>query len=250
MARKKQKTKIPSESDIAIQLIGVTKTYQVRHEKPTFFEQLVRKNSHETFTALDDINLAIGKGEKVGIIGPNGSGKTTLLKIVAGIATPNSGQVITQGKIVSLIDLAAGFHPDLTGEENIFLNGMVIGMKRAEIEQKFDQIVEFADIGSFIDAPLYTYSDGMRLRLGFSVAVHADPDILILDEGFGVGDEDFRRKSAAKIDEFFEQQKTILLVTHWLGFLRKHFSQRVLRFDKGQLVQDGDISVVEQYAQT
>lgn len=231
------------KKDIAIELKNVTKRYVLHHEKPTFAENVIRRSQKEVFTALNDINLTIYKGEKVGIIGRNGAGKTTLLKIIAGITTPNSGQVITHGKIVSLIDLEAGFHPDLTGEENIFLNGMVIGMSKQEIRDKYQEIVNFADIGQFIDAPLYTYSDGMKLRLGFSVAVHADPDILILDEGFAAGDQNFQEKSRKKYEEFFRAGKTILVVTHWMEFLERN-TRRIIQIENQTISKDGSVHIL------
>jgi len=178
--------------------------------------------------------MEINKGEKVGIIGPNGSGKTTLLKIIAGITSQTSGKIITDGKIVSLIDLEAGFHPDLIGEQNIYLNGMVLGMSKLEIKDKISQIIDFADIGQFIDVPMFTYSEGMKLRLGFSVAVHADPDILILDESMNAWDIDFQKKAQKKIEEFFKMGKTILIVTHWLDFVRKNCN-KVITLEKGRI---------------
>jgi ABC-type polysaccharide/polyol phosphate transport system ATPase subunit len=232
--------------EIAIQLSHVTKTYELHHEKPTFAEKMIHRQTKETFTALNDISLTIYKGEKVGIIGANGSGKTTLLKIIAGITTPNKGRVKTKGKIVSLIDLEAGFHPDLTGIENIYLNGLVIGMSKKEVIEKLDQIIEFADIGNFIDAPLYTYSAGMKLRLGFSIAVHADPDILILDEGISAGDQSFQKKSGEKIEEFFKANKTILVVSHWIEYLEKHVN-RVLWIEKSRVKKDGGKRVIGEY---
>lgn len=220
---------------VAIELKNITKTYHLHHEKPTFSEQIIRRKKPELFTALNNISLSIHKGEKIGIMGPNGSGKTTLLKIIAGITTANTGTVTTQGKVISLIDLQAGFHPELTGEENIFLNGLIIGMSKSEIKKKYAQIVQFADIGNFIDAPLYTYSSGMQLRLGFSVAVHADPDILILDEGIMVGDSNFQKKVERKIEEFFQAEKTILVVTHWQEFLEKT-CQKIISIKNGNII--------------
>ncbi len=218
---KQKKTKIlKAKREVAIQLKNVTKRYVVHHEKPTFSEKLVNRKKKVTFTALDNINLTIYRGEKVGIIGSNGAGKTTLLKIISGITTPNEGTVVTNGKIVSLIDLEAGFHPDLSGEENIYLNGFVIGMSKHRIQQKFNEIVAFADIGEFIDVPMYTYSQGMKLRLGFAIAINAEPDILILDENVSVGDQDFQKKCSNKIQDLFYKGKTILLVSQWHEYLR------------------------------
>ena len=222
------------KKQIAIELKNITKRYVLHHEKPTFSEQVIRRSKREEFLALDDVSLTIYKGESVGIIGPNGAGKTTLLKVIAGITTPTSGSVLVQGRVVSLIDLEAGFNPELTGEENIYLNGLVIGMRRKEIERVFKKIVAFADIGKFIDAPLYTYSQGMKLRLGFSVAVHANPDILILDEGMAVGDEEFRKKSGNRIRQFFEEKKTIVLVSHDMHFVTS-VSTRTLMLTEGNV---------------
>jgi ABC-type polysaccharide/polyol phosphate transport system ATPase subunit len=210
-----------SKKHIAIQLKNISKHYEVHFEKPTLSERFFRRSKKEVFTSLKNISLTIYQGEKVGIVGRNGAGKTTLLKIITGITNANKGKVLTNGRIVSLIDLEAGFHPDLNGKENIFLNGLVIGMTKKEIERKFDQIVEFADIGRFINAPMYTYSSGMKLRLGFSVAIHSDPDILVLDEGIGAGDSSFQIKTQNKVDELFNEGKTILMVSHWIPKLRE-----------------------------
>lgn len=233
--RGKTELKTPSsKKQVAIELIDIVKTYQVHHEKPTFSEQIIRRHKKETFTALDHLNLTIFKGEKVGIEGRNGAGKTTMLKIIAGITTPDSGKVITNGKVVSLINLEAGFHPELTGEENIFLNGLLLGLSKNEIKKNFKSIVNFADIGSFIDAPLYTYSSGMKLRLGFAIAIHSNPDILLLDEGIIVGDANFQKKVETYINKIFKQEKTILIVSHWREFLEKN-CQRIITIQKQTL---------------
>jgi len=152
-------------TDIAIKLTNVSKKYIVRHEKPTLVEKLINGKKEE-FWALKDINLEIKRGEKIGIIGPNGSGKTTLLKLITGISSPTSGTIERNGEIISLIDLEAGFHPDLTGIQNIYLNGMIIGMNKTEINSKLKKIIDYADIGRFIDVPLFTYSEGMKFRSG------------------------------------------------------------------------------------
>lgn len=228
--------------DIVIKLAKVSKKYTIHHEKPTLVEKFINGRD-ETFLALKDINLEIKKRERVGIIGPNGSGKTTLLKIIAGIASPTSGEVETNGKIVSLIDLEAGFHPDLTGIQNIFLNGMLLGMPKIEIEQKLGKIITFAGIGQFIDASLFTYSEGMKLRLGFSVAVNADPEILLLDENMAVGDQEFKQKSYKKIQEFLKQGKTVIIVSHYLNFI-KLACNRVIWVDQGSVKKDGDAKKV------
>lgn len=231
--------------DVVIQLIGITKQYTIHHEKPTLVEKII-KNKTEEFLALNNINLEIRKGENVGIIGPNGSGKTTLLKVITGITTPTKGIVQTVGRIVSLIDLEAGFHPDLTGEQNIYLNGMIIGMGKNEISQKLKSIIKFADLQQFIDVPIRTYSSGMLFRLGFSVGVHANPDILILDEGLSVGDRWFQEKATIKLSSFYKQKKTIITVTHWLDFLKKN-STRIVYLSNGRIIQDGGLNVLDEY---
>ena len=233
------------KNEVAIKLVDVNKRYTIHHEKPTLVEHLITGKC-EDFWALKNINLEILKGEKVGIIGPNGSGKTTLLKIISGITSQTSGVVKTSGKVVSLIDLEAGFHPDLTGIQNIFLNGMLLGMRKKEINNKLKEIISFADIGQFIDTPLFTYSAGMKLRLGFSVAVYADPEILVLDESLTTGDENFQRKSYTKIQEFFKKGKTILVVSHWMEFMKKN-CQRIIELKQGQVVRDGGSRVVVEY---
>ncbi|HCS78706.1 TPA: ATP-binding protein [Patescibacteria group bacterium] len=234
-----------SRNTVAVQLTNVSKRYTIHHEKPTLVEHLINGRT-ESFWALKNINLTIKKGEKVGIIGPNGSGKTTLLKIISGITFPTSGRVETFGKTISLIDLEAGFHPDLTGYQNIFLNAMVLGMKRKEIESKIKDIISFADIGKFIDVPLFTYSEGMKLRLGFSIAVHAEPEILILDENMSAGDANFHQKAQAKIQEFFKSGKTIIIVSHWLDYVREN-CERVVLLRKGIVEKQGNAQVVKQY---
>ena len=233
------------QNTIAIEMKHITKEYVIHHEKPTLVEKFY-KGKEEKFLALNDISLTIMKGERVGIIGPNGSGKTTLLKIIAGITTPTKGTVQTNGKVVSLIDLEAGFHPDLTGYQNIFLNGMLLGMKRTEIEIRINSIIEFADIKQFIDAPMFTYSSGMALRLGFAVAIHADPDILILDESMYVGDQKFQDKALKTIQNFYKQGKTILIVTHWLSYVKNNCS-RIIVMEKGSILHNGSKRLVDNF---
>jgi len=220
----------------AIILTGVSKKYTIHHEKPTFVEHII-KGSHEEFWALKDVNLEIRKGERVGLIGPNGSGKTTLLKIIAGISTPTSGRVDTHGKIVSLIDLRAGFHPDLTGIENIFLNGMILGLSKGEINKKLTSIISFADIGPFIDAPLFTYSSGMTLRLGFAIAIFSNPRIILLDEALSVGDQDFQKKSQREISRLSKQYLTVIFVSHNLQEIYNS-CERIITLNKGKIIGD------------
>ncbi len=230
---------------IAIQLTDIRKKYQIHHEKPTLVEKFI-KDHNETFWALKKLTLTVHKGEKIGIIGRNGSGKTTLLKIMAGITAPTSGRVQTYGRVVSLIDLEAGFHADLTGYQNIYLNGMLLGMSRREIEAKIKDIIAFADLKQFIDAPLFTYSSGMALRLGFAVAVHAEPDILLLDENLSAGDANFRIKARRKLQEFFREEKTIIVVTHYLDFIAET-CDRIIHIKNGAVVRDGGLEILSQY---
>lgn len=176
----------------------------MKKDNPIVELKKISKKYHSSFNkdgfyALKNINLKIKKGGRVGIMGPNGAGKTTLLKIISGVAFPTAGQLKVNGRIVSLIDLEAGFEPDLTGRENIFVNGLIIGMKKEEIKQKFDQIIKFADIGKFIDSPFFTYSSGMKFRLAFAIAIASDCDVLIIDEIFQAGDFDYKIKTMKKI---------------------------------------------------
>jgi ABC-type polysaccharide/polyol phosphate transport system ATPase subunit len=219
---------------IAISLQHVTKKYTFHHEKPTFIENIFKPTKSESFIALNDISLTIEKGQKIGIIGPNGAGKTTLLKIISGITSPTSGKVLTNGKIVSLIDISAGFHPELSGRKNMYLNGLLIGMTKKEISDAYEQIVTFSGIKKFIDAPLYTYSEGMKLRLGFSIAIKSNPDILILDEAISAGDQRFQAKIKKALEKFFKEQKTVLVVSHWTDFLIQN-TQKCLLIKNGRI---------------
>jgi ABC-type polysaccharide/polyol phosphate transport system ATPase subunit len=231
--------------EIALQLIGIRKKYEIHHEKPTLVEKFTQKRN-ETFWALQDINLTIYNGERVGIIGHNGSGKTTLLKIITGITAPTQGRVVRNGRIISLIDLEAGFHLDLTGEQNIYLQGMLLGIPKKIIKERIAQIISFADLGAFIDTPLFTYSQGMRLRLGFAVAIHSDPDILVLDEGITTGDIKFQEKSQKKLDEFVRMGKTVLVSTQWLLFIKSYCS-KVVYMKKGKIIKVGGVEVADIY---
>jgi len=175
----------------------------------------------ETFTALDSVSFEIPTGTMLGVIGENGSGKSTLLKLLAGITKPTRGQVDVQGRISALIELGAGFHPEISGRENVAINGIMLGLSKREVEERFEEIVAFAELEDFIDAPVKTYSSGMYVRLGFAVAIHVDPEVLLIDEVLAVGDESFTRKCLDKIGEFRRRGKTILLVTHSLGLVEK-----------------------------
>ena len=193
----------------------------------------------EIFTALDDVSLTIQHGETLGVIGGNGAGKSTLLKIIAGTTKPTSGHVEVDGQVSALIELGAGFHPEISGRENVFINGIMLGLSRAEIAASFDDIVAFAELEEFIDAPVKTYSSGMYMRLGFSVAIHVNPDVLLIDEVLAVGDEAFVHKCLDKIAEFKRRGKTILLVTHSLESVRR-LCDRAMWICDGRVMQIGD----------
>ena len=193
----------------------------------------------ETFQALRDVSFSVRKGCTFGIVGRNGSGKSTALKVVAGITKPTSGTVSVDGRISALIELGAGFHPEISGRENVFINGIMLGLSKKEITQRFDEIVEFAELEDFIDAPVKTYSSGMYMRLGFAVAIHVDPDVLLIDEVLAVGDESFTHKCLDKFAEFRRRNKTILLVTHALNLVER-FCDEALWLDSGRTRGHGD----------
>ena len=222
------------QDETAIELRDVTKIYFVHHEKPTFAERILHGN-YEKFCAVNKLSLTIKKGERVGLIGPNGSGKTTLLKLITGISTPTSGTISTSGKIVSLIDLEAGFHPDMTGIQNIFLSGMLIGMSRNDIEKNLQKIIKFAGIGRFIDTSVFTYSSGMKLRLGFAIAAYSNPTIIAIDENVSVGDYKFRKKIWRWIDSFIKKGHTLILASHEMSIINS-LCTRIVKLDKGMII--------------
>ena len=193
----------------------------------------------ETFTAVRDVTFTVPTGRTLGVIGRNGSGKSTLLKLVAGITKPSQGQLQVHGRVSALIELGAGFHPEISGRENVFINGIMLGLTKKEIARRFDEIVEFAELEEFIDAPVKTYSSGMYMRLGFAVAIHVDPDVLLVDEVLAVGDEGFTHKCLDKFAEFKRRGKTILLVTHSLGLVER-FCDEALWMDGGTMKALGD----------
>jgi lipopolysaccharide transport system ATP-binding protein len=193
----------------------------------------------ETFQALNDVSFSVPAGSTYGIIGRNGSGKSTMLKCVAGIAKPTTGTVKVKGRISALIELGAGFHPEISGRENVFINGIMLGLSKREIARRFDEIVEFAELKDFIDAPVKTYSSGMYMRLGFAVAIHVNPDVLLVDEVLAVGDEAFAHKCLDKFGEFRRRGKTVLIVTHSLGLVER-FCDEALWIDAGRVRGHGD----------
>src|SRR5436189_491675 len=213
----------------AIELVGVSKIYRRyggRHFS-TLKSALLRRSvlrdlqPSEAFLALKNVSFSVAKGSAVGVIGRNGSGKSTALKLVAGITKPTSGTVRVDGRISALIELGAGFHPEISGRENVFINGIMLGLSKREIEDRFDEIVDFAELREFIDAPVKTYSSGMYMRLGFAVAIHVNPDVLLVDEVLAVGDEGFTHTCLDKFAEFRSRNRTILLVTHSLNLVER-----------------------------
>ncbi len=195
-------------------------------------------NLHKEHYALNDINFTVEKGETVGIIGTNGSGKSTLLKIITGVLTPTSGAVNVNGRISALLELGAGFNPDYTGIENVYLNGAMLGFSKQEMDEKLDEILEFADIGDFVNQPVKTYSSGMFVRLAFAVAINIEPEVLIVDEALSVGDIFFQAKCFRKFEEFKKENKTILFVSHDLGSINK-YCDRVILLNSGNVVKEG-----------
>jgi len=225
----------------AIILERVTKRFK-RYQTPgytTLKDLLVRgewlrRRPGQYVEALHDVSLRVPEGMALGVIGPNGSGKSTLLRLIAGIYRPTSGRVIVHGRVSALLGLGLGFHPDLSGRENVIIGGLAMGLSKQEIKRKFDEIVQFAELEGFIDAPVRTYSSGMYARLAFSVAVNVDPDILLLDEVLAVGDAQFAEKSKARMEEFKKRGKTIILVTHNLAVV-KSWCHQVLWLDQGEV---------------
>ncbi len=244
-----------------IEVKGIGKKYDIRHERGRYvalrdvlanaakhpFAFLTNKakraiglEKREEFWALKDINFEVHKGEVIGIIGPNGAGKSTLLKILSQITPPTTGEIILRGRVGSLLEVGTGFHPELTGRENIFLNGAILGMKRHEIASKFDEIVEFAGIEKFLDTPVKHYSSGMYVRLAFSVAAHMEPDILIVDEVLAVGDTEFQKKCLGKMDQITKEQgRTILFVSHNLTSIQQ-LCKKTIVLQHGKVAFVGD----------
>lgn len=225
---------------------AVSKRFVV-HKDKSLKERVVNartsREHREDFWALRDVNLEIRAGETIGLVGANGSGKSTLLKIIGGILTPNDGTVMLRGRIAALLELGAGFHPDLTGRENVYLNAAILGLSEQETERHFDEIVEFSGVGEFIDTQVKFYSSGMYVRLAFAVAVHVDPDILLVDEVLAVGDEPFQHKCMEKIREFQEQGRTIILVSHSAAQVQE-VCDRAVMLEHGRVVVDGSTEEV------
>ncbi|MGW8142786.1 MAG: ABC transporter ATP-binding protein [Anaerolineales bacterium] len=239
-----------TEEVIHLEKVGVR--YRIVSERvATFKEYMIRRFQGQIklgdFWALRDVDFNIRKGEMLGLIGPNGAGKSTLLKLIARVMRPTKGRVLVKGMVAPLLEFGAGFHPDLTGRENIFLNGALLGFTNEEMQEKFDRIVDFAELWEFIDVPVRNYSSGMTARLGFAVATDIDPDILLLDEILSVGDESFQRKSLARMKGFRQQGATIILVSHNMETVLE-MCQRAVWLDHGQVKMLGTSEeVVEAY---
>jgi lipopolysaccharide transport system ATP-binding protein len=238
-------------NDYAFIVENIGKQYRIGAEvnrSPTLRDKLVDignwpkrvikgewKRKYDTFWALKDISFEVKKGQVLGVIGRNGAGKSTLLKVLSRVTEPTEGYAVVNGRIGSLLEVGTGFHPELTGRENIFLNGAVLGMKRSDIERKFDEIVEFSGVSKFIDTPVKRYSSGMYLRLAFSVAAHLEPDILIVDEVLAVGDAEFQRKCLGKMDEVSKEGRTVLFVSHDMSAILRLTDEAIV-LDKGKIV--------------
>jgi len=231
------------DAPVAIDVSGLGVKYSLRFTRKTTvhrsFVNLFSRRKPEEFWALRDVTFRLVHGESLAVIGPNGAGKSTLLQVLAGIITPSAGTVDVHGHISSLLTLGAGFDPELTGRENISLAGAFLGLAGTDMDQRAPGIIDFADLGDFIDAPLKTYSSGMRARLGFSIATSVDPDILLLDEVLATGDQAFRAKSKARVQELIGSAKAIVLVTHDMSWVTE-FCNRALLLEKGHVVADGD----------
>jgi ABC-type polysaccharide/polyol phosphate transport system ATPase subunit len=230
----------------AVSFVSVTKTFSMNAQRMLMrghLARLIKRKNKQRFVALRDVSFRIPKGQTVGVVGSNGAGKSTLLSLIAGLCPPDTGTVAVNGRVAALLQMGAGFHPDLTGAENVQMNAALLGLSSAKTARAFDAIVEFSEIGEFIGEPLRTYSSGMTMRLAFSVAVHVDPDILIIDEVLAVGDQAFQAKCMQKIMEFKRQGRTLLFVSHSTGAVQQ-LCERALWLDHGELAMDGEAADV------
>ena len=226
----------------SIKVEGLSKKFQLKHvhSLKESASRMVRgaRATTEEFAALADINITVNEGETVGLLGYNGSGKSTLLKCISGVLTPDDGRVLVRGRIAGLIEVGAGFHPDLTGRENVFLNGAILGMSEKQLKARFDDIVAFSEIEQFIDTEVKFYSSGMFLRLAFAVAVHTEPDVFLVDEILAVGDEPFQKKCLARIRELNAEGRTLVIVSHDLDMV-KNLAGRGVVLEQGRVAFDG-----------
>ena len=233
---------------VVISVEHITMKFDMSPEKIDNIKEYVikwlkRDIKREEFMALDDVSFTLNKGDRLGLIGLNGAGKSTLLKIIAGVMKPTSGNISVSGKIAPLLELGAGFDPNYTGRENIYLNGAILGYSKEFIESRYDEIAEFSELGHFLEIPIKNYSSGMRSKLGFSIATIVEPDILILDEVLSVGDAKFRKKSGDKIKSLFDSGVTVLLVSHSINQIRD-LCNKVIWLEKGKIIMSGDADEV------
>ncbi len=237
-------------SNIAIKVENMTKSFKLFYDKPnTLKERLVfwNRKKADTRTVLDNINIEIKKGDTVALIGTNGSGKSTLLKLMTKIIYPTFGKITVNGKLTSLLELGAGFHPDFTGRENIYFNSSIFGLTAAEIDKRVNNIIEFSELEEFIDSPVRTYSSGMYMRLAFSIAINVDADILLIDEILAVGDQHFQEKCYKKLQQLKDDKKTIVIVSHSLDSVKKLCDRAIWLYD-GKIKMDGNTSeVIDEY---
>ena len=237
-------------SDWAVRVNEVSKRFRLYHERNQSLKSAIlrgRTSKHEDFWALKDISFDVIEGQTHGLIGSNGSGKSTLLKCLAKIYWPTSGTIEYRGRMASLLEVGSGFHLELSGRENIYLNGSILGMSKKEIDSKFEEIVDFSGVERFLDQPVKNYSSGMYVRLGFSIAINVDPDILVVDEVLSVGDEEFQRKSFQKFLEFKKRGKTVILVTHTMPVV-EDICDSVTWINEGVMMQTGPAAqVVKNY---
>ncbi|CAL8898633.1 ABC transporter ATP-binding protein [Kocuria varians] len=240
-----QSTPGRTDADLAIRVRHMTKEFVLRHTRSMkeAFVWLAKGRKGDLtakFTALNDVSFDIHDGETVALLGFNGSGKSTTLKMISGVMNPDSGEILTREKVAGLIEVGAGFHPDLTGRDNVYLNGAILGMSKEEIDAKFDDIVEFSEIAEFIDTEVKFYSSGMYLRLAFSVAVHTDPEVFLVDEILSVGDEPFQKKCIGRIKDLVRRGKTLVVVSHDLNLVMD-ICERGIVMDHGTKVFDGNV---------
>jgi len=242
----------PLKAQLAVRVEHITQRFRLIQERPDTLRELFSRGFRQEvkfhdFDAVKDVSLDVPRSQTLGLIGRNGSGKSTLLKIIAGVYKPTAGRVQVYGSLAPLIELGAGFHPELTGRENILLNGLLMGYSKEQMREREDRIIEFAEIGEFIDSPVKQYSSGMHTRLAFAVATEVDPEILILDEVLAVGDAAFQEKCSARIQKFRDSGKTILMVSHSMRQIVTH-CDRVILLERGSILADGHpIEVTECY---
>ncbi|SDR81709.1 ABC transporter ATP-binding protein [Agrococcus carbonis] len=234
----------------AVEVHGVSKRFRVYHDRNQSIKATVLKGGrakYEEFWALRDVSLEVPEGSTFGLLGLNGSGKSTLLKCIAGILQPNEGRIVTRGRMAAMLEVGSGFHPELSGRENVYLNAAILGMSDREVDRKLESIIDFAGVERFIDHPVKNYSSGMYVRLGFSVAIHTEPELLLVDEVLAVGDKDFQAKCLAKFDELKASGKTVVVVSHSMGTMRT-FCDQAAWLDHGELQAVGPASeIVDRY---